>query len=68
MIIICTPLPIDSIITPPVEQKTQVIDVRYGYLEGVKREDGFEVSRLISTDPHDYLDKRYAPGSIYKAE
>lgn len=32
--------------------------------EGRKTSDGFEISRLISTDPNDYLDESASPGSF----
>lgn len=35
-----------------------------GYLEGHDTPQGFETSRIISTDLSHYLKKEYAPGSI----
>lgn len=36
-----------------------------GYLEGFDTPQGFKLSRLHSTDPSLYLNKGYAPGSMY---
>ena len=35
-----------------------------GYLEGVETPQGFQATRLCSTDPALYLKNEYAPGSI----
>ena len=35
-----------------------------GYLEGFDTENGFQISRLCSTDPSFYL--KYSPGGIYQ--
>ena len=32
--------------------------------EGKKGENGFEISRLISSDPADYLNPGFSPGSV----
>ena len=37
-----------------------------GFVEGTADNDGFTVSRLISTDPASYLNPHYAPGSRMK--
>lgn len=37
-----------------------------GYIEGFDTPQGFQVSRLMSTDPKLYLDKKYMPGGVYK--
>ncbi len=44
----------------------QTINTADGMLEGKMTANGFVVSRLISTNPGAYLDKRYTPGGIYK--
>ena len=35
-----------------------------GFVEGRSTDTGFQVTRLISTNPQDYLDPRYSPGSV----
>ncbi len=45
---------------------SHAINTTDGILEGKMTAKGFVVSRLISTNPGAYLDKRYTPGGIYK--
>lgn len=37
-----------------------------GYVEGYDTEQGFQISRLNSTDPSLYLKSGFMPGGIYK--
>lgn len=43
----------------------QFVDVGGAMIEGMSGENGLQITRLISTDPKMYLDKRYAPGAYY---
>lgn len=59
-------------IVPP-EQIFAGTDLHYeykplhgGYVQGVEQNGHFTISRLISTNPHMYLDPRYAPGGEYQ--
>lgn len=57
-----TPLPL---LLPPAESPPlEMLPLGGALLEGHKTPEGFSVSRLVSTNPADYLDPRYAPGSI----
>lgn len=53
-------------IFPAEPSAAQLINVGGGMLEGVRCENGIQITRLISTNPKMYLDKRYAPGEHYK--
>lgn len=35
------------------------------YIEGYQTKGGFVITRLMSTDPRDYLDHKYDIGNIY---
>lgn len=52
------------------KQKTnrREITVEYGKLEGTFQNGELTVIRLISTDPKQYLNKRYSPGAVWKAK
>ena len=52
------------------KQKTnrREITVEYGKLEGTFQNGELTVTRLISTDPKQYLNKRYSPGAVWKAK
>lgn len=53
-----------QLLIPPIENNLpKTRRCKYGYVEGVAQEDGFTVSRLISTDPNAYLDPDFTPGS-----
>ena len=59
---------IHSVATPHMLTEQQYPEMRFqpfegGYLEGFDTENGFQLSRLCSTDPSLYL--KYAPGGIY---
>ncbi|MBQ9939726.1 MAG: hypothetical protein IJO96_09385 [Oscillospiraceae bacterium] len=42
------------------------ISVECGKIEGVIQNGEITVRRLISTDPVQYLNKKYAPGAVWK--
>lgn len=37
-----------------------------GFLQGMQRENGLTVTRLVSTDPALYLNPQYQPGAVYQ--
>ena len=41
-------------------------EVKNSFVQGVQQGDRMVVSRLISTDPHMYLDPQYAPGNLVR--
>ena len=47
----------------PVRSETMI---EGGIAEGTETGHGFVLTRLISTDPRMYLDRRYQPGSVLK--
>lgn len=55
--------PLQMLMSPPENTPTQIRSCKYGFVEGVPGQDGFIISRIISTDPHAYLDQSYSPGS-----
>lgn len=63
--ILWTTVPFECIF-PSEAQKSCTMEIEGGILEGVRGEDGFTVSRLISTDPRQYLKEDNAPGYIRK--
>lgn len=50
------------------KQKTtrREITVECGKLEGTFENGELTVTRLISTDPRQYLNKRYSPGAVWR--
>ncbi|RPF43435.1 YlzJ-like protein [Hydrogenoanaerobacterium saccharovorans] len=60
-----TIVPLDEVF-PSEPTQTEVINVNGSYIEGVRGKEGIQISRLISTDPKMYLDKRFSPGQNYK--
>lgn len=62
-----TIVPIENIF-PSEPPQTEIVNVGGSFLEGLRCENGIQITRLISTDPKMYLDKRYAPGESYKGE
>jgi hypothetical protein len=57
--------PIDMLLYPETSARPETMPFSDGLLEGVKNQDGFTISRVISTNPKVFLDNRYAPGQIY---
>lgn len=62
---------IHSVSPPLMLSKSQYPDTSLkpfdgGYIEGFDTAQGFQVSRLHSTDPGLYLKNEYSPGGIYK--
>lgn len=57
--------PFDRIF-PTELSKTVTMSIASGFLEGSMTPEGFSVSRLVSTNPKDYLNKEYSPGYIRK--
>lgn len=58
--------PMNMLVENPIPQQLCVKDCGGFFLEGYSTAEGFQVSRLHSTDPAMYLDKKYTPGSFYK--
>ncbi|MBQ7875283.1 MAG: hypothetical protein IJ306_09045 [Oscillospiraceae bacterium] len=63
--ILWTVEPFDRIF-PTELSKTVTMSIASGFLEGSMTPRGFAVSRLISTNPKDYLNSEYSPGNIRK--
>lgn len=53
-------------IFPTEFSKTVTMSIAGGFLEGNMTPEGFSVSRLVSTNPKDYLNSEYSPGHIRK--
>lgn len=60
--ILYTVEPYDAIFPSDVPE-SDVMSVSGGYLETVKGENGKTVRRLFSTNPADYLNKKFSPGA-----
>lgn len=60
--ILHTNQPLDQILWQPNTSVYEYRQLHNSYIEGVQNGGEFTVSRLISTDPHMYLDSRFAPG------
>lgn len=58
--------PLSALIYPTEGLDTTTVNYKSGYLQGKNSVDGFIVSRIISTDPMDYLDKDIYPGACIK--
>ena len=56
--------PLPLLLPPGGEPPQETLPVNGVLLEGRRTPEGFLVSRLISTNPADYLSGRYAPGSL----
>ncbi len=46
--------------------RPEIREIDGGFVEGVRGETGFTVSRLCATELRMYLDDRYAPGAVIK--
>lgn len=55
------------LIEQPQVNKLEEIPFANGYLQGSYTKNGFEISRVISTDLSVYLNNQYSPGQIYRA-
>ena len=62
--ILYTKEPLSSIF-PDESPARRVEGLAHGYAEVTDCEDGQRLERIFSTDPTDYLNPRYAPGSKY---
>ncbi|WP_312641573.1 YlzJ-like family protein [Hydrogenoanaerobacterium sp.] len=60
-----TVVPIEQVF-PSEPAKTEMVSVGSTFIEGMRGENGIQITRLISTDPKMYLDERYAPGQNYR--
>lgn len=58
--------PIDYLMYPPNLPQFEMKAYDMGYIEGYKKENEFIVTRIISTDPKAYLDKKLFPGAVCK--
>ena len=63
--ILWTVEPYDRIF-PTELSKTITMNIASGFIEGSITPLGFSVSRLVSTNPADYLKSEYSPGHIRK--
>jgi hypothetical protein len=63
--ILWTTVPFEMIF-PSEPSKSCTMEFDGGILEGTRSDEGFTVSRLISTDPKQYLKKENAPGYLRK--
>ncbi len=50
----------------PLEPALETVRLGKRLFEGVRGKSGFVISRMISTDPFDYLNDRYSPGRRLK--
>ena len=58
--------PHEQLIHKTQQQQKEYIPYRSGYLEGENQIEGFIVSRVISTDPKDFLNISITPGKMLK--
>ena len=56
--------PAELLMLPDEGQQMSVQQINGGYLEGYHTEQGFQMTRLHSTNPALYLKNEYSPGSI----
>ena len=56
--------PLDFLQEQPQIPKATMRQISGGYLEGLETPQGFQATRLCSTNPALYLKNEYAPGSI----
>ena len=59
-----TILNLDDVLATPeqgIPTETRIVENRI--LEGSRTNEGFVVNRVISTNPFDFLDKRFSPGT-----
>lgn len=61
-----TIVPPEQIFSQPVKSNCYYLQVKNSFVQGVQQGDRMVVSRLISTDPHMYLDPQYAPGNLVR--
>ena len=57
--------PFDRIFPTDIPE-TVTMNIKGGFLEGIRTPSGFSVSRLVSTDLKNYLKSEYSPGYIRK--
>lgn len=58
-------VPYEKIFESPAPTAPEFKRISGGYVELSKNESGYEVSRVISTDPRVYLNERFYPGSVF---
>lgn len=63
--ILYTIVPPQQVFYEPAKAEYEYRQVHNSYVQGVRIDGKFSISRLISTDPSMYLDPRYAPGQFY---
>lgn len=56
-----TIVPLEQIF-PGEQPQTETVMLGGAFVEGVRQKNGVQITRLISTDPKMYLDKRYQIG------
>ena len=56
--------PLHLLLEQPQIPQASMRQISGGYLEGVETPEGFQATRLCSTNPALYLKNEYAPGSI----
>lgn len=65
VILIHSIVPPEKIFENKYSPQIETREINGGFVELLKNEQGFTVSRLISTDPKMYLDEKYEPGTQY---
>jgi len=63
-VIIHSIAPLELLQEQPEIPKATLRQINGGYLEGLETPQGFQATRLCSTDPALYLKNEYTPGSI----
>lgn len=61
-----TIVPYEMIFKPEENPDMKTTAISGGYLELIKQNGAYYVSRVISTDPKVYLNPKYTPGTLYK--
>ena len=64
--ILHTIIPLEQVFSQPMNVTYEYRPMHNGYLQGIHSDGVFTVSRVISTNPRDYLDPRFAPGSTLR--
>ena len=62
-----TVVPLDAVF-PGDPPGTELVPLGGSFVEGTRGKDGIQITRLISTDPAMYLDKRYQIGQSIRSD
>lgn len=66
--ILHTIIPLEQVIGNTDSVEYSYKGMHNSYIQGVNSNGKFTISRLISTDPHLYLDPRFEPGQQFSPE